>query len=66
MSVGIAKLELFFGQFKIQIQDNVCPGNTVGYLHGKYGLTHIGVRKEAGQFALIPETLPQCTRCRLL
>ncbi len=50
MLVGIAELELLFGQFKIQIQHIVRPGDTVGYLHSKDGLAHIGIRKEAGQF----------------
>ena len=61
MLVGIAELELLFGQFKIQIQHIVRPGDTVGYLHSKDGLAHIGIRKEAGQFPLIPETVPQRT-----
>ncbi len=53
--------ELLFGQFKVQIQHIVRPGDTVGYLHGRMGLAHIGIRKEAGQFTLIPETVPQRT-----
>ena len=61
MLVGIAELELLFGQFKIQIQHIVRSGDTVGYLHGKDGLAYIGIRKEAGQFPLIPETVPQRT-----
>ena len=61
MLVGIAELELLFGEFKVQIQHIISPGDTVGYLHGKDGLTHIGIRKEAGQFPLIPETVPQRT-----
>ena len=59
--VGIAELELLFGQLKVQIQHIVSPGDTVGYLHGKDGLAHIGIRKEAGQFPLIPEAVPHST-----
>ena len=40
---------------------HVSPGDTVGYLHGKNGLANIGIRKEARQFPLIPETVPQRT-----
>ena len=61
MLVGIAELELLFGQFKVQIQHIVRPGDTVGYLHGKDGFPHVGIRKEAGQFTLVPETVPQRT-----
>ena len=35
MLVGIAELELLFGQFKVQIQHIVGSGDAVGYLHGQ-------------------------------
>ena len=48
MLVGIAELELLFGQFKVQIQHIVGSGDAVGYLHGKDGpvsYTHLDVYK---------------------
>ena len=59
--VGIAELELLFREFKVQIKHVVSPGDTVGYLHGKDGFSHVGIRKEAGQFPLVPEAVPQRT-----
>ena len=56
--VGVAELELFLGQLKIQIQHIVGLCYMVGYLYGKDGLAYIGVGKEAGQFSLIPEAVP--------
>ena len=57
----VAELELLFGQFEVQIQHIVSPSDTVGYLHGKDRLAHIGIRKDAGQLPLIPKTVPQRT-----
>ena len=59
--IGIAELELFVGQLEVQIQYIVSPCDAVGYLYGKDGLAHIGIGKEAGQFPLVPETVPQRT-----
>ena len=61
--VGVAKLELLVRQLEVQIQHIVSPGDAVGYLHGKDGLAHIGIGKEAGQFPLVPKAVPQHTGC---
>ncbi len=58
MLVGIAELELLFGQFKVQIQHIVGSGDAVGYLHGKDGLAHVGIGKQAGEFPLVPKSCP--------
>ena len=57
MLVGIAELELLFGQFKVQIQHIVGSGDAVGYLHGKDGLAHVGIGKQAGEFPLVPKAV---------
>ena len=61
MLVGIEELELLFGQFKVQIQHIVGSGDAVGYLHGKDGLAHVGIGKQAGEFPLVPKAVPQRT-----
>ena len=61
MFVSVSELELFIGQLKVQIHHIIGSGNAVGYLHGKDGLAHVGVGKEAGQLPLVPETVPQRT-----
>ena len=56
--VGVAELKLLLGQLEIQVQHIVGLCYMVGYLYGKNGLAYIGVGKEAGQYPLIPETIP--------
>ena len=59
--IGIAELELFVGQLEVQIQHIVSPCDAVGYLHGKDGLAHVGIGKQAGEFPLVPKAVPQRT-----
>ena len=61
MFIGIAELELFVGQLEVQIQYIVSPCDAVGYLHGKDGLAHVGIGKQAGEFPLVPKAVPQRT-----
>ena len=53
--IGIAQLELLFGEFTINIQDRFGSGDLVSYLDGEDGLPDVGISKEAGDFPLIPE-----------
>ena len=53
--IGIAQLELLFGEFTINIQDRFGSGDLVSYLDGEDGLPDVGISKESGDFPLIPE-----------
>ena len=53
--IGIAQLELFFGEFAIDIQNRIGCGDLVGYLYGEDGLPDVGIREEASNLPLEPE-----------
>lgn len=53
--VGVAHLELFFGEFAVEIEDVVGFCDGFGDLDGVDGFSEVGVGEEAGDFALVPE-----------
>ena len=53
--IGIAQLELLFGEFTIDIQDRLGSGDLVSYLDGEDGLPNVGIGEKAGDFPLVPE-----------
>ena len=55
---------LLFGQLEVKVQHIVGSGDAVSYLHGKDGLAHVGVGKQAGKLTLVPKAVPQRTGCR--
>lgn len=62
MLVGIAELELLFGQFKVQIQHIVGSGDAVGYLrHGKGWTCPRWNRQTSRRVPLVPKAVPQRT-----
>ena len=54
--VGVAVLEIDVEHFASG------GGDVVGYLVGEYGFADIGVAEEAGEFAFIPEPVPEWLR----
>ena len=53
--VGVAVLELLGREFAIEIQDAETLGDSFGDLDCEEGFTDVGIGKEAGNFALVPE-----------
>ena len=53
--VGVAELELLFGELAVEVEDAVPLGDFFGNLHGVDGFPEVGVGEEAGDFSLVPE-----------
>ena len=63
---GVAELELFVGEFAVDVEDAPAAGNLVGHLDGQDGLAQVGVGKEAADFAFVPEGEVERFRVRAL
>ena len=64
--VGIAVLELLGREFGVKVENAVPLGNLFGYLDGEEGFAEVGIGKEAGDFALVPELVVEGLRVGLL
>lgn len=53
--VGVAVLKLLGREFGVEVKNAVPFGNLFGYLDGEEGFAEVGIGKEAGDFALVPE-----------
>lgn len=52
---AVAELELFVGEFSVDVENVSCTGDFVGHLDCEDGFSEVGVCEEAAYFSFVPE-----------
>lgn len=55
VGVAVAELELFVGEFAVDVEDVSCACDFVGHLDCEDGFSEVGVCEEAAYFSFVPE-----------
>ena len=63
-SVGVAQLELLLGELTVKVEHRPLGRYVFCDLDGIDGLAKVGIRKEAADFAFVPERVEEFVRIR--